>query len=426
MLNKRLYSYIIPNIFAMLGISCYVLADTFFISTAAGINGITALNLTLPVYGIMFAIGAMLGTGAATKFSLEKVRLGGKSETWFASSFLWAVLISLIFVVLGLFFPAHILRLMGADDTIAATGETYLRTVLLCAPLFLVNYVVTAFARNDNGPNVAMAATLCSSFFNILFDYMLMFPLGLGMFGAALATGLSPLVSILVCMVHYLSEKNTIRFVWHLPRVKDLLTAFQLGISAFVGEISGAVTNLVFNSLLLSLSGNVAVAAYGVVANVSILGIAIFNGVSQGLQPMASEAEGLNDGAAKRQILRQSLLIGVGLSAVLVAALWLLAEPVVLVFNSEGSARMAELAQEGLRLYSLGFLVATANIVLAGFYGAVGKVRDCFVISILRGVVAITAFAFLLSALFGIWGVWLAFPVAEAFTLLVGLAIRKK
>lgn len=422
MKNTSLRNYIASGIFAMLGISCYILADTYFISVAAGANGITALNLALPVYGIMFALGSMIGIGFATYYSLGKAMQRKDTEDCFFNALAWSFLISLIFILSGIFVPDKVLQMLGADAEILKTGQSYIRTALICAPFFMLNYSFTSFVRNDGAPKIAMAATLSSSFFNIVFDYVLMFPLGMGMFGAALATGLSPLVSILVCMMHYLSDKNTIRLKWGIPSFKLLLKACPLGIAGFIGEISSAVTNLTFNFLLLKLTGNIGVAAYGVVANVSLVGIAVFNGISQGLQPLSSEAEGKNDEKRKKEIYRYSIVVGIIMALIMVAICWCFTGKIVDVFNSEQSKEMEHYAITGMRIYCIGFLMAGINIVRAGYYGAIGKAKECFVISISRGVVAIVLFALILSGIFGIYGVWLAFPASELFTCL-GFAV---
>lgn len=425
MIERKLRKFLIPNTLAMIGISCYVLADTFFISTAAGANGITALNLALPIYGVMFAIGSMIGVGSATRYSLCKAVGDKKANAFFSNSIMWSVIISLIFVFFGVFAPDLLLRLMGADDIILETGLSYIRTALLFAPFFMLNYTFTAFARNDGAPKIAMAATLLSSLFNIIFDYVFMFPMQMGMTGAALATGISPIVSISICMLHYLSKNNTIRFSLCVPSIKKLLLSCNLGIASFVGEISNAVTNMVFNFILLGLIGNIAVAAYGVVANLAIVGIAVFNGIAQGLQPMASSSAGKNDKESQKRIYKHSLKIGFALAAAIVILLWIFPEQVVAVFNSENSAQMADYAVTGLRLYSLGFLLAVVNIIKAGFYSAIGYAKECSLISVSRGIVAIVIFAFLLSRFWGIIGVWLAFPAAELFTLMLSLFYTK-
>lgn len=425
MIEKKLRKYLFPNILAMIGISCYVLADTFFVSTAAGTDGITALNLTLPVFGLMFAIGSMIGLGSSTRYSILKAL--GKKEAfdYFSDSVIWAFIFSLIFFAIGIISPESVLKLMGADSCILQTGLSYIKTVLLFAPCFMVNYTFTAFVRNDNAPNIAMAATLSSSIFNIIFDYIFMFPLKMGMTGAALATGISPVVSMCVCMFHFLSPKNTIHFKLKIPSPLHLIRACTIGISGFVGEISNAVISLSFNFILLSIAGNTAVAAYGVVANISLVGIAVFNGISQGLQPMASEAAGSDNKDSQKRILRYSLKISAASAIVLVVIICIFAPVITAVFNRENSSQLAEYAVMGLRMYTPGFIAAAVNIVNAGFFGASGAAKECWIISVSRGIVSIVIFAFVLSHLFGIYGVWAAFPAAEVFTLILTLAYKK-
>lgn len=215
-----------------------------------------------------------------------------------------------------------------------------------------------------------------------------MFPVGMGLAGAALATAISPAVSMAVCLLHYLSDKNTIRLVRKIPSLRKLTTACILG-----------------------------VAAYGIVANLALVGTALFNGLSQGLQPLASTIHGKWDLDGEKRIYRHSLQIGIGIAFFLVAIVVLFADSLVAIFNHENSAVLASYAQQGLRLYFLGFLVASVNIVRAGFYSATGKGLLSSAISLSRGVVAIVVFAFVLSKMLGITGVWLAFPAAEIFTL---------
>lgn len=419
MVEKNLRRYLIPNILAMTGISCYILADTFFISSAAGADGITALNLTLPIFGLMFAVGSMIGLGSATNFGLSRA-LGRKDAgDYFSNSVICSVLISLIFVIAGIFIPDLVLEFMGADKEILETGLPYMRTALLFAPCFILNYTFTSFVKNDNAPNIAMAATLSSSIFNIIFDYVFMFPLKMGLTGAALATGISPVVSMGVCMIHYLSKNNTIRFRFQFPSFSKLIRSCSMGIAGFVGEISNGITSMVFNFILLDLAGNTAVAAYGIVANISLVGIAVFNGISQGLQPMASESAGSGDRESEKKIIRYSLKISFLLALILVAASWIFTPQIVKLFNSENSGKIAEYAITGLRLYSIGFFLASLNIVKSGFSGATGNAKICWIISVSRGIVSIVLFAFVLSMLFGIYGVWLAFPASELFTLIL-------
>ena len=424
--KKSLYQYIAPNILAMVGMSCYILADTFFIATSQGTNGITALNLALPIYGLIFAIGSMIGTGSAIRYTLAKATDQQEAKKYFSNALIWDAIVSVIFIAAGLFFPGQVMRVMGADAVIEAIGIPYIRIVLCFTPFFMMNYAFTAFVRNDNAPHIAMAATLLSSLFNIVFDYVFMFPLGMGMTGAALATAVSPIVSILICMVHYLSPKSSVSFHFMVPSVKMLISSCSLGVVAFVGEIASAVTTMVFNFVLLALDGNTAVAAYGVIANTALVGTAIFNGVSQGLQPLASEAHARGEEHEKHQILVKSIVTGIVLAIVLIAGVWFFAANITSAFNSEQSAQLAAYAIPGIRIYFIGFFAAGINIICAGFLSATDHAKESSIVAISRGIVAIIAFALILPKFLGITGVWLAFPAAEVLTLFVALVISKK
>ena len=427
MIEKKLRGYILPNILATTGTSCYVLADTLFISLAEGANGITGLNLVLPIFAITYSIGAMIGIGSATKYALLKA-LGEKEEAdkYFSNSFIFTLLFSLFFLTLGIFVPDVVLRLMGADDVIEAVTHSYMRVILCFSPFFMLNFTFTAFVRNDNAPKTAMAATLLSGVFNIIFDYILMFPLGLGMLGAALATGFSPVVSMSICMTHYLSKKNSIRFELVLPSIKRFISACSLGVVAFVGEISNGIITIVFNFILLNLVGNIAVAAYGVIANTALVGVAMLNGVSQGLQPVASETYGKAEKKDLHKVHIYSLIAAMIIAMTLVVSVLIFAPVIIEAFNSEKSDILAKYAIPGIRIYFIGFIPAAFNIITAGFYSATGRGRESSLIAISRGIVAIIVFALILPGIFGITGVWSSFFAAEIFTAIFCIVLMRK
>lgn len=288
---KQFLKYITQSIAGMIGISVYILADTFFISVHSGADGLAVLNLILPVYGLIYAIGAMIGISSATRYAIDKPRQKN-TDFYFTQSVFWSLICSIPFILTGIFFPDRFLILLGADQGLTLLGRSYLRIMLIASPLFMVNYTFTAFARNDHAPSRAMTGAIAGSLFNILFDYIFMFPMALGLSGAALATAFSPAVTMLICTTHFLGKRNGIKFKWKTPSFRHLLSCCQLGISAFVGELSSAIITIIFNMLILNIAGNVGVAAYGVIANLSLVAMSIFNGLSQGAQPLISQNYG--------------------------------------------------------------------------------------------------------------------------------------
>ena len=425
-IRKQFIRYVSQNMLGMLGMSLYILADTFFISKAVGADGITALNLVLPLYNLIFAIGAMIGVGSAIRFAVERNKGMREAEGYFFHALAWALIISLLFVLAGALFPGKVIQFLGGDEQIVATGFAYTRIFLMFAPFFMWNHIVGAFVRNDGDPSIAMFATLGSNLFNIVFDYVLMFPLGLSMPGAALATALSPVVGIFICTRHFRSERNTIQWKPVMLSFRKLVFSCQVGVSAFVGELSSGVITVAFNTIILGLSGNVGVAAYGVVANFSLVAVALFNGIAQGSQPLLSRFYGQGEQAGLRTVIGLALKTALLTAVLLLAAIQLWAKPMAGIFNREHDAMLATLAEQGLRLYFTGFLFAGLNIVGTNILSAVESVQWAFAASVSRGFIAILVFAFLLSAVFGMNGVWLAFPCAELATVLLTLTgIRK-
>ena len=344
-LTKQYFKYVSQNIFGLLGTSCYILADTYFISQAAGTSGVALLNLCLPIYNFIFAIGSMLGLGAATRYAILRAQGDERSERYFSNALLWALVFALPFMLAGIFCPEVLLRFMGGDAEIVALGVGYARIFLLFTPFFMCNYIVSAFVRNDGDPSLAMVATLCGSLFNVVFDYIFMFPMGLGLPGAALATAVSPVLSIAICSRHFFKKSSTVRLVRQLPSPKLLAQSCQLG-------------------------------------------------------------------AGTRKLLLLGSGTALALAAALYAVLFGFTGPIVAVFNSENSALMAQYAFSGMRIYFLGYFFAGFNIVAAGYLGAVDRPAEASATSLSRGIVAIVACSLVLSALFGMNGVWAAFPAS--------------
>ena len=414
--RKQFARYVSLNILGTMGTSFYILVDTLFISVAAGADGITALNLVLPIYSFIYAIGTMLGVGSAIRFNILRAQGSPEADGYFFRAVVWAFVLGSFFMLAGGLAPEKVMGLMGGDVRIVTVGRSYTRTFMLFAPFFMLNFIISAFVRNDGNPSLAMAAVLASSLSNVFLDYLFMFPMGMGMMGAALATGLSPVIGVSVCSLHFLSQKNSLVFRPCRLSLYRLYELCRLGIASFVGEMSSGVTTTVFNFVILGLAGNVGVAAYGVVANVSLVANAIFNGVSNGSQPLISTYYG----EKQQKPLKQVLHLGIGTAFTLVVLVLvtinLTATQLIALFNSEQSASLAAYAHAGLRLYFTGFLFAGFNIVGIGYLGATAKSEWAFAASLMRGFVAIAAFAFLLPHFLGMTGIWLAFPTAELTT----------
>lgn len=412
---KEIKGYVTRSVLSTFGLSLYILADTFFIANGVGTLGLTALNIALPLFNLLNGLGLLLGMGGATLFVLKK------GKTYFSELLLTGILLGVVFTFLGLTAVRPLATLLGASTATLHLTSTYLRFILVMAPFFICNNLVLAFIRNDNNPQLAMKAMLFSSLFNIIFDYIFVFPLKMGMAGAALATVLSPVLSLLILSSHRKKANRRLVFKFTKLRIKTITRSAQLGLSSFLTEMSTGISILVFNQVLLSLSGDIAVAAYGILANILLVALALFTGVAQGVQPLISQATANKEMQKVFYYLYYGFKVSFTLALLLYLIVLIFKIPIVAIFNSENNSALAKLALNGLPLYFLALFGACFNIILSIFFAAVGKAKQSFIIALLRGYLLILPFVILLGKTFGLTGVWLSLPLSEGLTLVIAI-----
>ena len=405
--------YVSANIMGMIGLSCYILADTFFVARGVGADGLTALNLAIPIYSLINGMGLMIGMGGATRFSINR------DKKIFTQALYFVALMTLIFMVSGIFLPGKLAGLLGADGATMAYTATYLRVILLFSPMFMMNNLIICFVRNDGEPKLAMTGMLIGSLSNIVLDYILVFPLKMEMFGAALATGLAPVISLVILSRHFYKKKNSFKYVSCPPERRKLMDIAALGSSAFVTEISLGVVILVFNFLILRLSGNLGVAAYGIIANIGIVISSIFTGISQGMQPIISQSYGRGEGENVKKLLKYGIVLTLSITVVVYVFFFIFAEPAANLFNKEKNPELTAMAVEGLRIYFTAYFFAGLNIIGSIYFSSVDQPKKAFILSILRGLVIIVPMALALSAIWGMKGIWLSLTCTEAIVFLI-------
>ncbi len=419
--------YVSLNVMGMIGLSCYILADTFFISVGIGPNGLTALNLVIPIYSLINGLGLMMGMGGATRYAiLQGSGTKDEGDECFSRTVKLALLASIPFLICAFFFTNPICRLLGADEQIMTLANTYLKVMLFFTPAFFLNNVFICFVRNDGAPRLSMTAMLTGSISNIILDYIFIFPLGWGMFGAIFATGLAPVISLCVLSTHFWRRKN--HFGWSGERkkkkfVKDIC---GLGGASLVTELSSGMVILVFNMLMLRIAGNMGVAAYGVIANLALVVISIFTGIGQGSQPIISDMYGKGNMKQGYLVRRYAVITAMVIAVIVYGVGFFFAEPIVSVFNQQENRELAQMATEGLRLYFTAFFFMGINIVYTVYYGAVDEPRKSLLFSLLRGLFVIIPMALILSSCLGITGIWLAPVSAEAISMLLFFLISRR
>lgn len=426
-LNRTFARYMSLNILGMLGMSGYILADTFFVSSRLGSDGLAALNLAISVFGFINGLGMMLGIGGATRYAICKAREDDReANASFTLSLVAGIGAGVVLVAFGLLFSRPLAGLLGAEDRILPMCAVYLRTAFLFAPFFILNHILVAFVRNDGSPKLAMTAMLVGSLSNIVLDYLFLYPLNMGIFGAALATGTAPIIGIAISSIHIFSGRSRFKAVPTGLSLRKMAAVAGLGIAAFINEFSSGITLVVFNLLVMHAAGTIGVAAYGVVANLALVVLSVFTGIAQGSQPLLSHAYGMQDLSVVRRVYHMALLLASALGLLALGAALLFPAQLVSLFNSEGNAALQTIAEPGLKLYFIGFLFVGFNFVAAALLGATEQAGASFRVSFFRGCLGIVPAACLFAFLFGMTGIWLAFPAVELVTLLLSVRLGRR
>ena len=419
--------YVSQSVLSQLGVSCYILADTYFISKGVGADGLTALNLAIPVFSVMNGCGFMLGIGSGTKYGIMKGTGNEKrGDVLFTSSLCVVTVLAVIFMLIGLLAADPITVLVGANAEVYDMTRTYLQVILLFSPMFMINNLLGAMIRNDGNTSLAMTAMLSGCLFNIVFDYIFVFPMGLGLFGAVLATAVAPIISIFILLQHFMKKKNQFRLIRVRPDVRLVASAAGLGVPSLVTEVSSGLVIAVFNLLILGLAGNVGVAAYGVVANISIVVIAIYNGIAQGVQPLLSREYGRSQEKNVHRFLSWAMMLTVILAMVIYVGIYWNADVIAMIFNSGRDMDLQRIAVEGLKIYFTACPFVGANILLAIYFAATDQAAPAQMISLLRGLIVIIPLAFIMANVAGLTGVWMTFPLTELVVCVVAYGLYKK
>lgn len=422
LLFKEYAKYTSLSVLGMIGLSCYILADTFFVSKGLGTNGLTALNLAIPIYSFIHGSGLMLGMGGATKYAVFK---GQKSyqnaDRVFSNTVYTAFLLAAVFLLTGVLFSERITLLLGGDAEVFSMTNTYLKVILLFAPAFIMNDVLICFVRNDGNPRLSMLAMLIGSLSNIVLDYIFIFPLRMGIFGAVLATGFAPIISMLILSGHWKKKQNCFHLKKEKPNSGMIVSVLSLGFPSLIAEVASGIVIIVFNTIILRIQGNVGVAAYGVIANLSLVVIAVYTGIAQGMQPLVSRAYGHHDTMSISRVFRYARRTMLAASCIIYLSIFFFAAPIAGIFNSEHNIQMQNIAAEGLKLYFTAVVFVGFNIVISMFFTATEKALPAQLISLIRGFIIIIPMAFFLSSLAGITGVWLTFPVTEGIVAVLGV-----
>jgi len=292
------FQYAIPSVLGMLAISSASIVDGFFVGNYVGASGLAAINISLPIFSLLFGLSLMLAVGSSVVSGKLMGEGNSKNASIIFSKTVFSVTIFSFFICTILFLNIEtILHLFGATQELTLIAIDYLSVMLFFLPFLMIGIVLDYFVRVDSRPKLAFVALLLSAVLNVILDWIFIAYLDKGIFGAALATGISQLALIVILLPHFFSKHATLKFVKPIGNYIQIVKAAGNGASEFVNETSIGITTLVFNYVMIKTLGVEGVAAFTIINYILWIGVMINFGVSDSLQPIISK----NFGAQKPQ-----------------------------------------------------------------------------------------------------------------------------
>ena len=411
------FYHAIPNVLGMLAISSSGIVDGIFVGNYVGDGALASINLIMPVFSLLLGVAVMFSVGGMVrcgKYIGESNREAANAV--FSKTLIMVSVVTLVLSLSGLAFLDHLVVMLGANEILAPLVREYLYIMLIFMFFLPVSLCLSFFVRVDGQPLLAAVAIISAAVVNILFDWLFVASWGMGLQGAALATGLANITSFLVLMIHFFAKKSLLRFSWHQQEWREMMHVAYNGMSEFANQLSAAVVILVFNWIMIGRFGVEGVAAFTIMHYLFFAEQIIIYGFSDALQPIIST----NFGSRKPERIKGFLVLAticvgyVGFS--LVALLLLIPEQLAGLFLDNGTEETRRLTLAFISLSWPAFVWNGFNVLFSAYFTAIHKPLPSAFVAFSRTLVFPLLFVTVLPVFFGDAGIFVSFSLAEFFT----------
>lgn len=418
--GQLLMRYAVPAIIAMTASSLYNMVDSIFIGQGVGAMAISGLAITFPLMNLSTAFGAGVGVGAS---SLLSVKLGqkdyGAAQNILGNTVMLNIITGISFSIISLLFLDPILMFFGASAQTLPYAKDYMEIILCGNVITHLYFGLNALQRAAGKPQLSMYMTIFTVVLNAILDPIFIWPLGLGIRGAAYATVLSQLFALIWQVVMFSNKAEFIHFKRGIYRLKSQLVKniIGIGMSPFSMNVCACFVVIIINNSLVDHGGDMAVGAYGIINRIVFIFVMITIGVNQGMQPIA----GYNYGAMKfdrmMRVLKYAVICGTCVTTVGFIVGQFFPEQCVRLFTSDET--LISLSVHAMRLTTVSFPIIGFQMVVANFFQSIGKAKVSVFLSLSRQLVFLIPMLLVLPTLYGVDGVWYSMPVADTISALV-------
>jgi putative MATE family efflux protein len=415
-----------PAFFAMFVQTLYNVINTIFVGHYVGPLGIAGLSIVFPLQMLIMGLGMMVGIGGASLISrlLGAGDVAGAERT-VGNSISISVVLSILVVIIVLPLVDFWLRLIGASDAVLPYARDYLTIITIGAFSGIFTMALLSLARAEGNARVGMVAMILGAALSIILCAVFMIPMNMGVTGAALATVISQIVSMIYLLSYYLTKSSYLKvYTGNLaPDFKILKGMFSIGIASFVQSAAGSLSAMVLINMVVTYGGDYALSAFGIVQRLLMFAIIPGIVIGQGAQPIL----GFNYGARRYHLALKAIMLA-SISATLLSilvfmVLYFAPEPLIKIFSND--PQLVDMGAYAAKRMFLALPLVGMVMVASQVFQAIGKAVQAFTTAIVRPIVFLIPLVLTMSHYWQLDGVWLSFPSADmlTFVLIVFLLI---
>jgi len=412
---KALLTLSLPATLSMFINSLYNIIDTIFIGQNVGSIGITGLSIAFPIQMIALGTGGMFGMGGASIISrrLGEKRQDDANKTLMNVVF-YSFIIELIYVTVGLIFMKPILRLFGATDTILPYAIDYMKFIFPGFFFFIFSVVMNNIVRAEGHAKTSMISMSLGAITNIILDYIFIVILQKGIEGAALATIIGQMANATYLFIFYITGHSlfSISLKFLSPSWKSISEICSIGFSALIFQASTALTAMLVNNILGHYAKNeIYIAVYGIIIKITSFMSMPLVGIRQGAQPILGYAYGAKNYNRSKEVIKKTFMALFVYSFIITSLILIFTPAFVAMFANE--AEFIKIGTPVVRIVVCLMIFAPFTVFGSAIFMSVGRAKESIITSLLKQIIAFIPACIVLSSIFGVLGVWLAFPISD-------------
>lgn len=418
--------YAIPQMIGLVFNSAYMIVDGVFIGNVLGRDSMAAAAVAVPLVEALIAVSMAVVSGAGIMISGQLARAEKKQALQvFDTALICAGVISILTVVLGNIFIHPLAELLGATPQIHGEAVEYIRYIVTFSPFLVFSFLLSGLVRNDGSPKLAMYALAIGAVSNIVLDYVFMCPFHMGIGGAALATAIGPVISVLIVLPHFLLKKGNLYFAVPGVRPSIVKNIAILGFPSFIMEFTIGMITFVYNLVIVKYGfGEIGLAAYLLIGYLMLIFLTLFLGMAEGLQPVFSYLSGSGEKERCNDMRRFAVRVFLAVGMIGYLLIVLFSTRFFAIFNPEDIELITFTADKST-LYFCAFALAGYNILMISFWQSTRYTARALTVSLSRSVICLPLLVLLLPPVFGSDMIWLCHSLSETLTACIAFLAAK-